>query len=257
MATGEITRYYAAAKAIEGQRVAADSFEDVNIVGSETKAEPVRDTSSLGFVISDRQAEAQMGKTSGAIEGVGKSGQALAADKQKRAQEKTKNKKDDTSTLLAILDAQIADIENNLAAKYGENFAMDIFEELVQEGKIDEETAKRIRGMQDVNEQRREAALEIQKGVKEGRIDIQRGLPADPKVKLWLDKHQEAYEIRSNQANAVLDDVRNAQDANADGIYEAASHAKNTEQTNDIVEAETDKKAVVENQATNLSGFDL
>lgn len=60
----------------------------------------------------------------------------------------------------------IQQIEEQLAARYGENFAENLAAEY-----LNEETYKRLMGIDDKTERRRQIALELNKGIQDGSID--------------------------------------------------------------------------------------
>lgn len=259
MTSGEITKYHEAAKAFEGQRIAAGSFEGVNAKNGVAQAEPVRDASTLGFVINDRQAEAQMGKASGAIEGIGKSGAALAIDKQKRAQQDAQKKQNETSTFLA----QLLALEEDIAAKYGENFADDLLEDMYLNGMIEQEEYDRIKALQDIGDRRHAVALAYRDAKEAGKVpegfeDSHAYLKGE-----WVDLHSKQINERDNQVKEALQNTKRAAEIGTSAKDQAKDKA--LEKAPDIksefevatVEARENTNTLDQSGIDSLANFDL
>ncbi|MCU7805668.1 MAG: hypothetical protein KZQ96_20980 [Candidatus Thiodiazotropha sp. (ex Lucinoma borealis)] len=163
--------------------------------------------------------------------GLQEKGQALAKSNDENRQheaEKAKTRMDD------LLLLELLDLENDIAAQYGENFALDLLEDMYQHGLITEEERDRIRAIEDVNEQRHATALAYQDAKDDGKVpagfeDRHEWLSED-----WLDKHKQHEESRNHQVVSGLkceistDDmiasaknkanVQKASDGNSEGL---------------------------------------
>ena len=101
---------------------------------------------------------------------------------------------------LLLLLHDIEQMEAQLEDKYGENFA----EQLAAEH-LDEETYQRIMAIEDEEERRRQIALTLKEGIKNGTID-----PAvfdDPQIREWIDARSEQRQMAAsaNFSNATID----------------------------------------------------
>ncbi len=98
--------------------------------------------------------------------------------------DKKKRHKDDTALLLMISNMSIEQMENRLAAQYGENFAENLAAEF-----LDEETYKRLMEIEDQTERRRQIAFELNKAIESGSIDADE-VYRNSDFKDWLDTHK-------------------------------------------------------------------
>ena len=149
----------------------------------------VVDPSSLGFNIQENQNDALLASDlAGANPLSGTGAQQKASDAEKKERERKASS--DTFMLLVLLD-QINALESDLAAKYGENFAEDMFADLHQQGLIDQEDYDRIMAIKDQDERRQAIAMSIQQGLDNGTIteaDLEKH-PWD--VREWMDPRVE------------------------------------------------------------------
>lgn len=87
--------------------------------------------------------------------------------------------------LLDALSRQLADITNNMMAKYGDNFADEFAVEY-----LDKDTYDKIKLIQDPTERDKAFAKAINDGIKNGTIDAE-DVYANPDFAAWLKKHDE------------------------------------------------------------------
>ena len=130
-------------------------------------SKPAVDPSSLGFDIQKNQNDALLSNLAGVNPLSGALAQQNASDAEKK--ERDKKASSDTFMLLVLLD-RINALETDLAAKYGENFAEDLFADLHQQGLIEQEDYDRIMAIKDQDERRQAIAVNIQQGLEKGTI---------------------------------------------------------------------------------------
>ena len=182
--------YYAAA-----QRLPADflrsTFTENGLTQDEIRA--------MRIEAQNAKIDELLGHNSGAIDGRIDRGAATANrrrdERAKRA--KAKAQADDV-TLMAILD-DIARIESDLAAQYGESFAGDLLADLNANGLIEDAEYTRIMAISDDTERRRTIALRIQEGLDNGTIKPS-DLKGHPWAQAWLEKHEAATQAMVTQA---------------------------------------------------------
>lgn len=121
------------------------------------------------------------------------------ADDMARDEEKERRKRIDDVVMLSSL----ADMEADLAARYGENFADNLFADLFEEGLIEEDEYQQIMAIQDVEERRRAIAAAIQEGINEGRINPEH-LEEHEWAQRWLSEHRAEADRRDLQAERGL-----------------------------------------------------
>jgi len=80
--------------------------------------------------------------------------------------DKKKCERDEWMFLLMTNNMTIRQIEDQLAARYGENFAENLAAEY-----LSEETYKRLMEVEDKTERRRQIAVELNKGIRDGSVD--------------------------------------------------------------------------------------
>ncbi|SFL35950.1 hypothetical protein SAMN05216302_106717 [Nitrosomonas aestuarii] len=77
-----------------------------------------------------------------------------------------KRERDERMLALMIHNMTLQQIEDQLAARYGENFAENLAAEY-----LSEESYKRLMSIEDKTERRRQIAVELYKGIEDGSID--------------------------------------------------------------------------------------
>lgn len=103
----------------------------------------------------------------------------------------------------AILAATLANMETDLADRYGENFADNLFADLREDGLIEDDEYQLIMAIEDVEERRRAIAQTIQEGIDTGRINPD-DLEDHEWAEDWLDAHRAAAAERDLQAERGL-----------------------------------------------------
>src|SRR5690606_25855039 len=134
------------------------------------------------------QNAALIGMDGGGVAGADLRGGALAQQSSSAAEKRERERKEsrDTFMLLALLN-RINALESDLAAKYGENFAEDLFADLHEQGLIEQEDYDRIMAIKDQDERRQAIAMNIQQGLEKGTI-TEADLAKHPwDVRKWTD----------------------------------------------------------------------
>ena len=107
---------------------------------------------------------------------------------------------------IARLQERIANIEDGLRERYGENFA-----EVIAEKYLDVETSQRLSGESDEDYWNR-IALEIQRRIEAGEID-----PDDPLIRQWARTRNELYEKQEKRRAQIIE---NAEELEAKGTLQ-------------------------------------
>ncbi len=130
---------------------------------------------------------------------------------------KKKREHEDLVLTLMIHNMTIQQIDERLAAQYGENFAEDLAAEY-----LDEETYKRLMEIEDQTERRRQIAIELNKGIQDGTIDTDK-IHGNSDFEGWLGAHEieEQCELERSRSNVQLDDSYpdNTNDAKVEGNH--------------------------------------
>lgn len=108
--------------------------------------------------------------------------------------DRKKQQSNHTAFLLMISNMTIEQMENRLAAQYGENFAENLAAEY-----LDEDIYKRLMNIEDKTERRRQIAVELNKGIEDGSID-EDTIYGNSDFKNWLGAHKENRELRLENA---------------------------------------------------------
>lgn len=119
--------------------------------------------------------------------------------------DRKKQQSNHTAFLLMISNMTIEQMENRLAAQYGENFAENLAAEY-----LDEDVYKRLMSIEDKTERRRQIALELNKGIRDGSIDADK-INDNSDFKNWLDTHEKNRQLKlestqNNQASLTETD---------------------------------------------------
>lgn len=162
-----------------------------------------------------------LGLQGGSVESVLRRGKALADHNQAVFRRAAQGRKDDTATLLAMLDNQLADLEGRIAGQYGENFAEDLFSDLHEQGLVDQEEYDRIMAIGDQDERRRAIARIIQEGLENGTI-TDADLEGHPWAQEWLAQHAERQIQRNIQASELENGQRSIESTEDIGLRAAA-----------------------------------
>ena len=147
---------------------------------------------------------------------------------------KKKRDRENFMLTLTISNMAIQQMEERLAERYGENFAENLAAE-----HLAEDTYKRLMGIDDKTERRRQIALELNIGIQDGSIDKDKIL-GNSDFKDWLDAHdieeqERASRIqfnneagtRPNQKNEAVSETQKAEDSHqlSNGNEESAFNA--------------------------------
>jgi hypothetical protein len=95
-----------------------------------------------------------------------------------------KRERDERMLALMIHNMTLQQIEDQLAARYGENFAENLAAEY-----LSEESYKRLMSIEDQTERRRQIAVELNKGIEDGSIDKGR-IFENADMENWLKVHE-------------------------------------------------------------------
>ena len=95
-----------------------------------------------------------------------------------------KRERDERMLALMIHNMTLQQIEDQLAARYGENFAENLAAEY-----LSEESYKRLMSIEDKTERRRQIAVELNKGIEDGNIDKGR-IFENADMENWLKVHE-------------------------------------------------------------------
>lgn len=108
-------------------------------------------------------------------------------DNQLATNKKKKQSTQDILDYIAMLDNQLAIIENKMIDKYGEDFAENLAAEY-----LDKETYQKLIEIEDQEERRHAIAKAINDGIENGTIDADK--ITNPDFKEWLDIHKDKYQ---------------------------------------------------------------
>lgn len=177
---------------------------------------------------------------------VSAAGAAKHSDSKAERDKREKSKNDNTYLQLQL---QLDAMETSLALKYGDNFALDLVSDLVEDGHFTDEDYKRFASIKDPEERRRAIAEAIQEKIDAGEID-----PADlkdhPWAKDWLDLHEQAVAKRDMKAEAIVQNKEVKPDANNSAVSKAALISDNNDIADILFEADT--KAGEKNVGTDV-----
>jgi hypothetical protein len=140
-----------------------------------------------------------------------------------------KKKRDHENFMLALMisNMTIRQMEDRLAEQYGENFAENLAAE-----HLDEDTYKRLMGIDDKTERRRQIAFELNKGIEDGSIVTDK-IYGNSDFKDWLGAHKENRQLKleASQNNYDSDSKLNPDTevtGNEKSIEESHKNAQNT-----------------------------
>ncbi|SEN38597.1 hypothetical protein [Nitrosomonas marina] len=120
-----------------------------------------------------------------------------------------KRERDERMLALMIHNMTLQQIEDQLAARYGENFAENLAAEY-----LDEESYKRLMSIEDKTERRRQIAVELNQGIRDGSIDADKIL-GNSDFEGWLhahdmEDHQRAAKAGMNNGSIDLQKTENS-----------------------------------------------
>jgi hypothetical protein len=148
--------------------------------------------------------------------------------------------------LIAQLQNDLAKLEADIARDYGENFALDLLSELKEKGLVNDEEYDRIAKIQNLEEQRKEAARLIQEKRDKG-IITDDDLKDNPSIiKDWLDKRDRMKKEYIKEAQSIVDNGRPVNSDNQDLLQEVERLA--VEQGVDFSDYVTEKYAQMESE---------
>lgn len=166
-------------------------------------------------------------------------------------QEAERRNKDNVETQVLLASMRLEAFEDSLEAQYGEDFAENMFADLYEEGKIDEEEYKRIMAIEDKDERRKAIARAVQDGIDSGKIDPDT-MKEHPWVKDWLDLHEQKRVAVEAKAEMMVENNAIALDAGDSALDKAADMAQTESLSQNILE--NDKATGNMAQATD-AGF--
>lgn len=135
-----------------------------------------------------------------------------------------KRERDERMLALMIHNMTLQQIEDQLAARYGENFAENLAAEY-----LDEESYKRLISIEDKTERRRQIAVELNQGIRNGSIDADKIL-GNSDFEGWLHA-RDAEEQRIFERSQVLNQPdTQSSDPAVDG-QKIEDHHKNQQNT--------------------------
>ena len=105
-----------------------------------------------------------------------------------------KRERDERMLALMIHNMTLQQMEDQLAARYGENFAENLAAEY-----LNEESYKRLMSIEDKTERRRQIALELNQGIRDGSIDADK-IYGNSDFKNWLDTHEKNRQLKLESA---------------------------------------------------------
>jgi hypothetical protein len=117
----------------------------------------------------------------------------------------TKDEKRERDMRFLLLLNDIQQMELQLEAKYGENFA----EQLAAEH-LDEDTYNRIMEIEDQDERRREIAKALKEGIDNGTIDPA-ALDNDPQIREWIEARAQEREHKINSELSIEKDINSVE----------------------------------------------
>lgn len=209
-------------------------------MGSAFVREDVQHNDAVGRAARVQDNDELLGLQGGSIESVLRRTESLARHNQelfKRAAEG--GRKDDTATLLAMLDNQLADLEDRIAGQYGENFAEDLLSELREEGHVDQDEYDRIMAIEDQDERRRAIAELIQQKINDGSLTYN-DLKDSPWAREWLNSNkavQLAIEAKADDVIAGRETLQGQDYRVRDEVeVKLAENGENVEQSSEDIE---------------------
>lgn len=254
MATGgkSADSYYAAAQNLPGAFLRR-TFTDNGLTEGEVRI--------IHAKALDSKTSELLGQLSGSVDGRIDNGAGLANRRRSEQQERAKAKsRNDDRVLMALLD-NIERMENDLADRYGENFAGDLLSDLHVKGLVEEQEYTRIMAITDDTERRRAIAVRIQEGLENGTIRPE-DLEGHPWAQDWLSEHQKAtdemtreaarYERGEVSANEIDRDAKDqathlmiAQSADAESEIEAVT-VQDDQSGNEVLKSEDQLAASID-----------
>jgi hypothetical protein len=164
-----------------------------------------------------QQQQAFQRQVSGAAENSGEMTQAAGARRQmtENADRQERERKDQVNRQILL-----ATLEDRLEAQYGENFAENLFADLLEEGLIEQDEYTRIMAIADEDERRIAIAAAIQRGIDEGRINPD-DLDGHPWAQGWLNEHRAAAAQRDREVEMGLNGEMSAAEMSAAARDEA------------------------------------
>lgn len=130
-----------------------------------------------------------------------------------------------TANSILLLD-NLRAFEADTAAKYGEDFAENLFADLHGKGAISDKDYQEAMAIEDPEERKRTIAAKIQEGLDDGSIKAE-DLKDHPWAREWLDKHEEYNQARDAEAQAGLRGEVSANEMTADAQDEASKIVSN------------------------------
>lgn len=158
--------------------------------------------------------------------------------------------------MLEELNRSIGVIEGELEGMYGENFALNVLAELVEDGKISQEDYDRFAAITDPEERRAAIAAWLNEQIENGTL-TRDDLKKHPKFIEWLGLREEAEAIRDKDAQLTKDGA-DIKDLSRNGINHASSDMDVESQTEIDNEADSRRAATeVDAQASGaFAGLD-
>jgi len=182
--------YYAAAQELPGDFL-REQFTENGLTNEQARA--------LQTSLRAAKTEELLGQDSGAIDGRIERGAALASRRRSQQANQAKAKARTADTVLAAILDDIARMERDLVAQYGQGFAGDLLADLCAKGLVADDEYARIMAIEDDTERRRAIAMRIQEGLDNGTIKPE-DLQGHPWAREWLDKHKQATAEMTRQA---------------------------------------------------------
>lgn len=158
-----------------------------------------------------------MGLKSGSLDGLMERGFASAQnieDAKARANEKAAASSRDVLflSLLNQYEADLAEMENNLAEMYGEHFAENLLSDLNEQGLVEEDEYQRIMAISDPKERRQAIAEFVQEKLDSGTI-TEADLQGHEWAEDWLQSHKKVQQEIDRGADMVRSGELNPNDA--------------------------------------------
>jgi len=177
-------------------------------------------SSALASQLSLTNTNKVLGALSGSAEGLGGLMAQYTREQQTRADRQREARARGAIANSILLLDNLRAFEAATAAKYGEDFAENLYADLHSKGVISDEDYQEAMAIEDPEERKRAIATKLQEGLDDGSIKPE-DLKDHPWAKEWLDKHEEYNQARDAEAQAGLRGEISADEMSRDGNLEA------------------------------------